>query len=90
MIDPTSDADVRELHGVAAALLGAYLANDAAGFDMVVDGLAEPRAVVSFLVAMTALLGHAAYGSHERFAQAVALWAPGHQLPTPEQLDGGV
>ncbi len=87
MIDPTSDADVRELHGIAAALLGSYLAGDEEGFDAVVDRLVEPRVVVAFLAAMLAEMGHAAYGSHERVARAVALWPPGGRLPYPHELD---
>lgn len=84
---PTPES-IQDSSGTAAALLGAYLADDAEGAETLVASLDLDTILITlgFLVGMTVSLGGVAYGSPERFAAAVAAWTPPGQMPTPDDL----
>lgn len=87
MTTPTPES-IQDSSGTAAALIAAYLADDEAGAEALVAILDTTTILntLGFLVGMATSLGAVAYGSRERFAQAVTAWSPPAQLPTPDQL----
>ncbi len=84
---PTPES-IQDSTATAAALLGAYAVGDDDGAETLVAAL-DLRTILNtlaVLVGMTAKFGGIAYGSPERFAQAVAAWDPPGEMPGPADL----
>lgn len=80
-----SQAEKDDALASAIAILRGMAAYDVEGVETLLS-MVELLPVAATIAGICEQFGVVAYGSRERYADALSRWVPGGQLPTPDQL----